>query len=269
MQVHLPERPVKGHKGTFGTVAIFGGSLGPDKVMLGGPALSAQAAIRTGVGLITFIGDQELLTHLIEMVPQAIGLASKADFSKEADKWKSIIIGPGLGVNKHNISLINNLLSLNKPTVIDADGLNILASYPQLLDSIHNKCVLTPHPLEFKRLANAMRVDNAKDMAAKLGCTVVLKSSTTEIVGSKNRWKGKYDNPVLATGGTGDVLSGLIGGLLAQYFPNLSPFECAVVGVEIHAKAAEKWREKHGSGGLILEELLELVPAVMDGFRQS
>lgn len=265
----LPARDNKGHKGTFGSLIIFGGSLADEKVMLGGPALAAKAAIRSGVGLVGFLGDKQLLVSLIELVPQAIGIVSEAELIREADRWQAIVIGPGLGSGKPKIKVIEKLLSLKLPTVIDADGLNALSEYSRLFKSIHDKCVLTPHPKEFERLAKAMDVDDPAVLARRLGCVLVLKGSGTEIFSASRSWKREYDNPVLATGGTGDVLAGLIGGLAAQYYPDSSIFNCAKFGVEIHARAAEEWRRRHGSGGMILDELMSEIPGVMENMRRN
>lgn len=266
MDTYLPKRPANGHKGTFGTVLVFGGSMTASKVMLGGPALSANAAIRSGVGMAIFLGDKEILKSLIEMVPQTVGISLNYG-ATDSEKWDSIVIGPGLGINEANVNVIEKLLSLKLPTVIDADGLNTVSAYPKLLKQIHDRCVLTPHPKEFERLAAVIDVETPEQMAAKLGCAVIYKSSKVKIAASESIWEKEYDNPVLATGGTGDVLSGLIGGLLAQYYPELSVFECAKFGVQIHETAALKWKNTHGSGGLILDELLELVPQTMESMR--
>ncbi|HEX5797666.1 MAG TPA: NAD(P)H-hydrate dehydratase [Candidatus Saccharimonadales bacterium] len=268
MDLKLPKRPESGHKGTFGTIVIYGGMISDQAVMLGGPALSARAALRSGVGLAVFLGDKDVVVRLIEMVPQAIGIGSDADISKKAKKWNSIVLGPGLGINKSNINLIDSLLKLNIPTIIDADGLNTMAEYPELFGSIHPQCILTPHVKEFKRLAKAIAVKDADKLANKLGSVVVLKSSNTLVTDGTRSWHSNSPNPALATGGTGDVLAGLIGGLLAQYSPgNLSVFECARLGVEIHSATAIRWRREHGSGGLLIEEILKLIPNVMEKMR--
>ncbi|HEX5456364.1 MAG TPA: NAD(P)H-hydrate dehydratase [Candidatus Saccharimonadales bacterium] len=270
MDIRLPARNNRGHKGTFGTVAIVGGSISSRSVMLGSPVFAAQAAIRSGAGLITFVGPKELLTHLIRLVPQAVGVIPSDGFSDISGKWQSIVIGPGLGVNRDNIKLMKKVLALNKPTVIDADALNTLAKYPELFKLIHDKCVLTPHPKEFQRLAEAVSVKDAGNLVERLGCTLILKSHNTEIYSPGEKWVEKGENPALATGGTGDVLAGLVGGLMAQYYPNqLSVFDCACTAVAIHSKAAKQWRKEYGSAGLLINELLDFVPGVMQKMRPS
>lgn len=269
MAFRLPPRPSAGHKGTFGTVAILGGNLSSHTIMLGGPAFVAEAALRSGAGLAVFVGERNLLAHLIELVPQAIGTVPSGDLNEEAKKWQSVVIGPGLGINKKNIKLINDLLKLKIPTVVDADGLNMLAEYPRIERNIHGNCVLTPHPKEFERLADTFRVETADELATKLGCCVVLKNSVTLVTNGKHNWRNDIKNPALATGGTGDVLSGLIGGIMAQYSDSSSVFDCAKLGVEIHTRAGARWREEHGSSGLFIGELLELIPETMENMRSA
>lgn len=268
MAVGLPTRNKQGHKGTFGTVAIAAGSINSTKVTLGGAAFAAKAAIRSGAGMTAFVGDKDVLVSLIKMVPQSIGIINKGDYSDEAEKWQSIVIGPALGLEYHNVKLIRDILKLELPTVVDADALNTIVRYPDLASNIHDKCVLTPHIKEFERLSDAFDTNNPDNLATKLGCTIVLKSSSTVVVDGKQAWQKYSNNPVLATAGTGDVLAGLIGGLMAQYCPDqLSVFECAQLGVEIHAKAAEEWKRQYGSSGLIIDELLEFIPKVMEKMR--
>lgn len=269
MGLRLPERLETGHKGTFGKVAIAGGSIGGGKVMLGSAAFAAKAAIRSGAGMVVFVGKEELIMHLVELVPQAVGVVYDTDI-KSGNAWESIVIGPGMGMSEDNIGLISKLLSLKLPTVVDADGLNMIAEYPELARAVHKFCVLTPHPKEFERLAEALSINSMQELTDKLGCTVIVKSYNTQIADGDRHWYKEVRNPVLATAGTGDVLAGLIGGLMAQHCPKqLSVFDCARLGVEIHSRAAEKWREAHGSAGLILDELLELIPPTMEEFRKN
>lgn len=268
MKAMLPSRPSSGHKGIFGTVAIIGGSISKENVMLGSPIFAAQAAIRSGAGLITFVGKKELLIYLIRQVPQAVGIIPDGKLNREAGKWQAIVAGPGMGMRPTNKKLLADILALGKPTVIDADALNTIAKYPELFEKIHSLCVLTPHPKEFERLAKALSISSPERMSAKLNCTVVLKSHKTKVISPGREWTEKYENPALATGGTGDVLAGLIGGLLAQYCPDrLTAFECAKLGVAIHSQAAKQWQTVHGSAGLIIEELLGLIPETVQKMR--
>lgn len=267
MDIKLPERRKTGHKGNFGTAAVFGGQKNQNSVMLGGPAFAANAALRSGVGLVNFIGPGDLLAELIKMVPQAVGYS---DIDSNSKNWGAIIIGPGLEKSPENELTIEKLLALKKPTVIDAGGLNILADSPNIFRLVHEKCVLTPHPKELSRLIKGLSLSEPKDLIEKNGCCLVLKSNVTEVISKNEHWLLEGNNPILATGGTGDVLAGLIGGLLAQYSDEeLSIFECAKAGIYIHSQAAKEWRKQHGNQGLIIEELLELVPSQIDSLRKS
>lgn len=263
----LPIRQLDAHKGTFGTLAIFGGQINDQKVMLGSAAFVAKAAIRTGVGLVNFVARKKVLEDLIALVPQATGIIED-NFSLNSSSWKAIVIGPGLGTDK--AELMKQVLKMKIPIVIDADGLNILSENPEFLNDLSEDCVLTPHPKEYERLNYRVNAKTPREFAEKTGCTLVLKGSETVITNSKDTQTSQGNNPALATGGSGDVLAGLIGGLLTQYAPDkISVFECAKLAVEIHVKAADRWREDHGSGGLIIDELIEYIPSVMDELRSS
>lgn len=266
MTVKLPPRPAEGHKGTFGSLAVVGGQINDDKVMLGSAAFVAKAGIRSGTGLVYFVAEKDVLVQLIRMVPQAIGM--NLDQLGKSIKCSALVIGPGSGVSQSTVQSMEKVLQLGQPTVIDADGLNTLARQPDLLNLVHECCVLTPHPKEFERLAKAADVKTAEQLAKKLGCCVVLKGHQTSVTDGQKSWVNASANPALAAGGTGDVLAGLIGGLLAQYTPKrLSVFESACLGVQIHSEAGLDWKASHGSGGLIIDELIDLIPETIDRLR--
>lgn len=260
----LPARNKKGHKGTFGTVAIFGGQINDDYVMTGSPAFAAKAALRSGAGLVNFYAEEDVLLSLIKMVPQAVGVKN---ISKG---WDSVVIGPGLETSKHNALEIEKILKLKIPTVIDAGGIDILAKNPGMIRLLHDQCVLTPHPKELKRLLEGLEIKNADQLASNTGACLVLKDSTTTVLHRGKKWQLEGDNPVLATGGTGDVLAGLIGGLLAQYADaELSIFNCVKAAIYVHLNAANIWRDNHGSQGLMIDELLELIPQQIEKLRKN
>jgi len=258
MNSQLPDRPKKGHKGTFGTVAVFAGHVSEESVMLGSAVFAAKAALKSGVGLIDFFGDQKTLVELIKMLPQAVGHTFKS-FDGQSVKWNSIIVGPGWESTAENIEMLEHILKLNKPTVIDGEALNILSSNPKLLNTLHPKCVLTPHIKEFERLSAASGISAPANFAKEYSCTLVLKSSVTQVFYGSEEWQFEGNNPVLATGGTGDVLAGLIAGFAAQYYPKISLFECAKSAVEVHAMAAEEFRQKKGDRGLIVDGLIDAI----------
>ncbi|MDQ3158570.1 MAG: NAD(P)H-hydrate dehydratase [bacterium] len=256
--VKLPPRPVDSHKGTYGTLAVIGGQLNDDHVMLGSAAFAAEAALRVGVGKAIFVGSAHITTKLVELVPQAVGISTDL-FGKMHSDIDAFVVGPGLGVTDYSYRMINALLELQNPTVIDADGLNVLVKHPELFKKIHERCVFTPHPIELSKLLQAANVRQADELAKQLGCTIVAKSHRTEIFGEEHFELNK-PNPVLATSGSGDVLSGLIGGLLAQYHPDLSVFECAKLAVQIHSEAADLWRQNNADRGLLIPELIDQIP---------
>lgn len=263
----LPIRQSHAHKGTFGTLAIFGGQINDQKIMLGSAAFVAKAAIRTGVGLVNFVASKKVLEDLIVLVPQATGVIED-NFSLNSSSWKAVVFGPGLGTDK--VKLMKQVLEMKIPIVIDADGLNILSENPDLLNNLSGDYVLTPHPKEYERLNSQLGAKNPEEFAQKTGCILVLKGSETIITDGKEKQIVRGNNPALATGGTGDVLAGIIGGLLTQYAPNvISVYDCARLGVEIHAKAADRWRTEHGSGGLMIDELIAYVPEIMDDLGSS
>jgi len=259
--VKLPPRKSDAHKGSHGTLAVVGGQLNDDKVMLGSAAFTAEAGLRSGVGKVIFVGSPHITTKLVEMVPQAVGISTEV-LGKMHGDIDAFVVGPGLGVSDYSFRMINALLELSQPIVIDADGLNTIAKHPDLLSKIHERCVLTPHPQELSRLLQAAHARQVDELAEKLGCTIVAKSHRTEIYG-EDHFELNKPNPVLATSGSGDVLSGLIGGLLAQYHPELSVFESAKLGVQIHSEAAALWQQQNADRGLLIPELIDQIPKVL------
>jgi NAD(P)H-hydrate epimerase len=191
------------------------------------------------------------------------------------------VIGPGLGPAGDRDRPIFDLIKRSDvPTVIDADGLNAIAAgvlanrkLPDL-----SRCVVTPHPGEYDRLAEAVRLREdprdpraresaAYSLAGKLGCTVVLKGSGTVVSDGSTLWVCDNGHPCMATGGTGDVLAGVLGGLLAQNAAagwQMSPFDLACAGVQAHAAAGEAWaRANRANAGMLAEELADLIPSTL------
>lgn len=306
----LPARDPGGHKGTFGTVSVVGGCADPARPMLGAPVLAATAAVRAGAGLVRLCVPSPLLIPALSACPSATGVALPAgedgavighEAAEVLDSLvresASLVVGPGLGIeNSHNngrSSLVLRALAQDEvPVVLDADGLNTLASVPDPLPDVRAGMVLTPHPREFERLAGGLglrvsgdREQDATALAQLVGGVVVLKGAGTVVSDGMRSWVCTSGHHCLATGGTGDVLAGVIGGLAAQFvrcetpIPGrerglgagpLSLYEAAVLGVEIHARAGERWAKQHGGGaGLLAMELCDLVPGVMAGMGGS
>ena len=280
----LPKRDPNGHKGTFGTVAIVGGCDREGLTMLGAPVLAGRGALRSGVGLCRLAVPATLVTQALTLLPSAMASGFEDSAPAELPACHAAVIGPGLGPAGDRDRPIFDLIKRSDvPTVIDADGLNAIAAgvlanrkLPDL-----SRCVVTPHPGEYDRLAEAVRLREdprdpraresaAYSLAGKLGCTVVLKGSGTVVSDGHRVWVCDRGSPALAAGGTGDVLAGIIGSIIAQT-RDAEGFDlllAACVAVQAHAIAGEQWAEsRKGDGGLIASELTELLPGVMNSLR--
>jgi ADP-dependent NAD(P)H-hydrate dehydratase len=297
----LPPRPVDGHKGTFGTVCVVGGQASEPRVMFGGPAFSALAALRSGCGLAVLAVPKPLMAGALIIAPSATGLALPVDGDKQLlpsdvaalldqylHSFRCIAIGPGLGADQPQQKVILRLVTQEEvPLVIDADALNAMAAVREFHRDFRAHAILTPHPGEFQRLAEALGIQRdgasendrpaaARELAQRLGCVVVLKGHRTLISDGMTTAVNETGSVALATAGTGDVLTGIIAGLVAQFFKphlgsgsrqitsaqrgGLSLFECARLGVHIHGLAADRWAEQHGHAGLLATDLLALIP---------
>jgi NAD(P)H-hydrate epimerase len=210
-----------------------------------------------------------------EVAPGAVGHAAYDSILRQLDAVEVGIIGPGLGRDSSTWRLIVDLAVHAKcPLVIDADGLNALADSPRSKGKLGKNRVLTPHPGEMARLTgktadaiNADRAAAARKAAKDWGAIVVLKGAHTVVAHPDGRTsEDPHEVPALATGGTGDVLSGIIGGLISQ---GSEPFAAAVTGVYIHAAAGRRISERLGDSGLLAGDLLPEIPLVMNVLRQG
>lgn len=275
----LPERSAAAHKGTFGTVIVIGGSA----TMLGAPAIAARAALRIGCGLARIATAEAMVPHCLTIEPSATGLVAPAD----ADAWplwvhehvddKTVVaVGPGLGSDPGAAQLLTALAAQSQPVVCDADGLNALAKMgPQRLLP-QGPWILTPHPGEYGRLAEAADVDAdpidpvqrpqaAQALARATGTTVVLKGQQT-VIADLDHWAlNTTGGPALATAGSGDVLTGTIAGLIAQ---GMTPFDGARLGCHLHGAAGDIWSERHGPAGLVARELSDVLPEASRRHRE-
>ncbi|MBL9118812.1 MAG: NAD(P)H-hydrate dehydratase [Phycisphaerae bacterium] len=294
----LPPRDPLGHKGTFGTVVVVGGHLGIDgeRTMLGAPALAATAALRSGAGLAVLAMHAELLPAGLTLCPAATGVALPAqpdgrlDASGAAERLDGVMsgasviaLGPGFGNGTAEQQIVVRLLSQDQvPVVLDADGLNALASLPEGHRDIRASVIMTPHPGEFARLAESLgvrldplepagRVEAASELARRLGCIVVLKGAGTVVSDGLRAWVNGSGNAALATGGSGDVLAGLIAGLVAQFSrgptPRVTLFDAARLAVHIHGCAADRWADRHGEAGMLPGDLADELPVVLAAMR--
>jgi NAD(P)H-hydrate epimerase len=247
------------HKYQRGHAVIVGGA-----VMTGAARLAARAARRVGIGLLTLAVPPEVWPIYAGDQPGAIvrPVADLAAFAAIAgdERISSLLVGSGLEPDGHTAELVHTCIALGRPTVIDGGGLTVLAG-DGILAHGRADLVLTPHEGEFGRLfpdlvARQSKVDRAREAARRSGCTIVLKGSDTVVAAPDGRSIVSAGAPAtLATAGSGDVLAGVIAGLLGLHLP---PFLAAAMGVWLHARAAE------GVGlGLIAEDLPDRLPLAL------
>ncbi|TME83948.1 MAG: NAD(P)H-hydrate dehydratase [Chloroflexi bacterium] len=277
----LPARPRDGHKGTFGTVVLLAGSQG----FTGAAYLASMGAARSGAGIVRLLVAQsiypilaEKCTEVIvgpvpEISPGVVGHASLSGILRGFAGADAGVIGPGLGRDASTRRLIEDLVPrVAAPLVLDADALNLLSEHRTMLPRLSPQIVLTPHPAEFARLSGletpAVQQDRrgiASRFAKVWNKVVVLKGAGTVIAAPDGRVTlNAVATPALASGGTGDVLAGVIAGLMGQRLP---PFEAAVTGVHLHSLAGMDLEASMGQAGVLASDLLPQLPRVMERLR--
>jgi ADP-dependent NAD(P)H-hydrate dehydratase / NAD(P)H-hydrate epimerase len=276
----LPARPARSHKGSFGRLLVIAGSLD----YAGAALLACRAAGRAGVGLVTLAVPESLQPLFAAKVVEATTMALPEDDVEEVDpepalarildhEHDAILVGPGLRPGLATAELVQELLHAPgedaAPIVLDAEALRSIATMDRWWVGERRPAVLTPHAGEFARLRagsgqdpdadgdltddDGARVAAASDAATTWGQVVVLKGARTVIAAADGAVAvAPFENPALATGGTGDVLAGAIGALLAQ---GLVPFDAARLGVYLHGSAGELVRERLGDAGLLASDL--------------
>ena len=276
----LPVRVPTSHKGSFGHLLIVAGSIGKT----GAALLCGSGGLRSGTGLVTLCIPYEL-NNIIESglweamtVPlqsAAQGILSIEDYTviRESLQGKqALVVGPGIGTAKETAELIEKLYcEVEAPLLVDADGLNILAAEPTLLNKAPGQRILTPHPGEMARLTGLTtsvilknRLEVTKEFATKHNVHVVLKGADTLVCDPNgNMAINPTGNPGMAAGGMGDVLAGLIGGFLAQ---GLSPWKACCLGVYSHGLAGDRLAEQT-SAGYLASELADQIPFVLEDLR--
>ncbi|RMZ51938.1 NAD(P)H-hydrate dehydratase [Flavobacteriaceae bacterium PRS1] len=261
------------HKGHFGHSLIIGGSYGK----IGAVTLTSRAALSTGAGLITAYIPKCGYTILQASFPEAMVITDKnEDYISKIDfniKPTVIGIGVGLGTHTKTIDAFEVFLKQNKmPLVIDADGLNILSKKKSLLKHLPKNTVLTPHPKELERLIGKWKDDfdklnKVKTFSKKHKVIVVIKGANTITVFKDKLYINSTGNPGMATAGSGDVLTGIITGLISQKYTSL---EATIFGVYLHGKAADIAVEDIGNESLISSHIIEyLGEAYLDLFEQD
>ena len=277
----LPARPDDAHKGTFGSVLVLGGCA----TMIGAPALAASGALRGGAGLVKIATDPAVLPFAITIQPGATGIALPDDpegiiaalDAADPGHRAVLAVGPGLGRRPAAPRLVERLVRGPRRLVLDADGLNALADGRPRRHQPEPPLVLTPHPGEFRRLAEAAGITHdpldpaqrplaAAAMATVHHAVVVLKGRHSIVSDGPDVYVNRTGNPALATAGTGDVLTGLIAALLAQ---GMATFDAAVLGTHLHGAAADLWLDRHGPSGLTARDLAALLPDACRAHRDA
>lgn len=271
----LPARPEGAHKGSNGHLLLVAGSRGKS----GAAILAARGALRGGAGLVTVACPPEAMALVAAGAPEIMTEVIRGQSAKE---WKerlsgktAIVVGPGLGTAPHASRLVRWLVTRAQvPLVLDADGLNAVASVPDLLAGATRGLVLTPHPGEMSRLVRrpvaeiqASRIESAVALAKRVGAVVVLKGSGTVVADPQGHVTVNTSGcPLLAAGGTGDVLAGVIGSLLAQ---GLDPYAAARAGVYLHGAAADRLSSNLGDAGALASEIADEVPRARHALRSA
>ncbi len=272
----LPKRPANSHKGSFGYLLTIAGSLG----MSGATMLATESSLKVGTGLCILATPSSLVPHLParEVIYRPIAetdettIAPKAlwELEKDLDKATAVVLGPGLSTNEETVSFVQKFMSKvmdrsnEVPCLIDADGLNCISENTKVFPEDARHIVITPHPKELARLLDVSTSDIQKDRiasatkaAAEFGCIVVLKGAHTVIADpDANVFINPTGNPGMSTAGCGDVLSGIIGGLLAQ---GVEPFDAAVAGVYLHGRAGDVAAHALGEASVTAGNILDCI----------
>jgi ADP-dependent NAD(P)H-hydrate dehydratase / NAD(P)H-hydrate epimerase len=279
----LERRAPDSHKGDFGHLLVVAGS--PGKA--GAAAMAARSALRTGTGLVS-VGTPSGLVPIIqqqvfesmciplaESIDGTIGLGGENELLKVAVKMNACAVGPGLSIHYETVNMVRSLLQqIATPVVIDADGLNALVGALEVLRKNRGPVIMTPHPGEMARLLGIStsdvqkdRIGIATDFARTYKVTLVLKGAGTVIANPDGlTYINTTGNPGMATGGTGDALTGMIGSLLAQGYASL---QAACIGVYLHGLAGDLAAKEKGEAGMIAGDLIEKIPQALQDIAES
>ena len=272
-QVHslLPDRPLDSHKGTFGKILLLCGSRG----YTGAAALAAMGALRSGAGLVYLavpesiyeIEAVKLTEPIILPVPDSNGTYS-ADAVPHIlslmEGKDAVLIGPGIGQSEGSSAAVRTVLeTFNGPGGVDADGINVLRAHKNILRDRTSPPILTPHDGEFLRFGGTItndRASSAAAFAAQYGVILLLKGYRTIITDGTRCYCNHTGNPGMATGGSGDVLAGIITSLLGQDLP---PLEAAASGAWLHGAAGDICAAEIGQYGMLPSDMLNVLPRLM------
>ncbi|MCR4921836.1 MAG: NAD(P)H-hydrate dehydratase [Bacteroidaceae bacterium] len=267
----LRPRPRDAHKGTMGHALLYAGSRG----MAGCAMLAAEACLRSGAGKVSVMTDEANRIPLHTAVPEAILWTAAHEATGRSGRlstssgrlacYQSMGIGPGIGRSDEVAEVMQEmLLESDMPLVVDADALHLLATHPQMAEPMTGRSVLTPHVGEMRHLAQGFGLptgdlgDSACQLATTYGLTVVLKGHPTQIFFPDGRSAScPFGNPGMATAGSGDVLTGLVAGLLAQGYPTA---EAAMLGVWLHAIAGDYAASESEEECMLARDILRHLP---------
>ncbi len=259
------------HKGTYGHSLIVGGSYGK----MGAVHLAGKACLRVGSGLVSLFVPSCGLLPLQTNLPEAMVLTDVnenyiSDIKPNLEKM-TLAVGIGMGTEKESVSALSALLETAKaPMVIDADALNMISANKELLKKLPEASILTPHPKELERLLGKWgddfdKLKKAKAFSKRYGCVLVIKGAHTLTVFEGKGYFNTTGNPGMATGGSGDVLTGMVAGLLAQGY---SPLQAAIFAVYLHGRAGDIAVTQWGYQGLIASDIIEAIgKAFIDLFQ--
>jgi ADP-dependent NAD(P)H-hydrate dehydratase len=271
----LPRRPHDGHKGTFGTVLVVAGSRG----MAGAAALAGRAALRGGAGLVRVACPLDVQDVVAASYPgyTTVGIRQHADGSfaegaaeelVELGKASSVVaVGPGLGRTPAVVAFVKHILDglREVPVVLDADGLFAVSPFTDEFKARPIPLVLTPHPGEFARLTGEgmpktehEREERTVAFAQRFGCVLLLKGSGTLVADDSRLYRNTTGNPGMATGGSGDVLTGVVAALAGA---GLAGFDAAALGAWVHGRAGDLAERHLGQTALTASDLLDYLPA--------
>lgn len=275
----FPKRPKNSNKGSFGHQLNICGSY----KMFGASVIAAKSALRSGVGLLKIVLPEKayslVANHLTQPIFEPVAdngdTFSASDCNKIVEnlKWAdSIVLGCGIGNNDDTQQVVKSVLkNANCPIILDADGINAVKSSISILKDVKVPVVLTPHPGEMARLISSTvaevqsnRITVAKEVAAKYGCVVVLKGANTVVTDGEKVFVSLSGNSGMAMGGTGDMLSGIIGAFVAQ---KISAFDSAVAGVYIHALCGELTAKAVSCRGMTVDDMIERLGSLMSDFE--
>lgn len=273
----FPKRAADSHKGDFGHVLVIAGSAG----YTGAAYLTSQAAALTGAGLVTLAIGRSIYdvmaTKLTEVMVKpffetkdlSLSLLAERELLSFSEKITAVAIGPGISQNKETQHLVRNLLTkVNKPMVLDADGITAVAGHEEVFKGLKAPVVMTPHPGEMSKLTGKdiaeiqlNRKDIALTTAALYNTVLVLKGRNTIVAGPQGElYENQTGNSGMATGGTGDVLTGMIAGFAAQ---GIDIFTASVLGVYFHGMAGDAAAKEKGVLSLLATDLLNKLPEVL------